>query len=416
MTRPIALVLIGHLLCFAPAAHAAPAGVAGLWEGVFHTGRGENQALLLVLSPRGPAGFDGMMYLAGSEFGPVEEGRIAGDSLSFRVAHFPVRGRMTGDRLSMDLFVPHGDSHHVDLTHTSADTTRPPASLRPVAAPPPVARDHAPDSVYRAHALPRGATSSLHPCLQRGTLILVGGGPGQKDIDGRFVELAGGPDARIVVVPTASLEIADSAEVARWGEKMAGVLGVKHVTVLHTLSRREADSEAFVAPLRTASGVWFSGGEGSWLLDSYLGTRTERELIALLDRGGVISGTSAGALVWGSTMMTFKAGADDKPYAGMRAEDLAIDHPHGSGFGLLRNVMIAPHFTQYKLEAAMHRVVEADTGLLGIGIDEATALEVHGSTGRVIGREKVSIYAAADRPPVVLEAGARYDLVKRARQ
>ena len=68
---------------------------------------------------------------------------------------------------------------------------------------------------------------------------------------------------------------------------MARLLGASHEQVLHTFSLREADSEAFVAPPRSATGVWIDGGESSYLLNAYMGTRTERELVALLERGGV---------------------------------------------------------------------------------------------------------------------------------
>jgi cyanophycinase len=269
--------------------------------------------------------------------------------------------------------------------------------------------------VYRAHTVARGAAMSIDPCLRTGTLLLVGGGPSQADLDRRFVELAGGANARIVVIPTASIETADSSEIPRFTAAVRRTMSVSHLTVLHTTSRREADSNAFVASLRQATGVWILGGEASWLLDSYLGTRTERELIAVLQRGGVVGGTSAGAVIWASSLMTFHHDSTSRELQPMRVENLVIGNPRGTGIGVLRNVTLAPHFSAFHLEPALRRMIDAIPGLLGIGIDEATALEVHGDVGRVLGRGSVTIFTGGTaRPPVVLKDGAKYDLIRRA--
>src|SRR5262249_50679418 len=145
-------------------------------------------------------------------------------------------------------------------------------------------------------------------------LFLVGGGPAQDDLDAEFVRLAGGDGARVVVIPTASVDPRDSSGAVLAASRWARVLGVDKATVLHTTSRAEANSEEFVRPLRAAPAVWVPAGEAGRILVSYLGPRTERELLALLERGGVIGGTSAGALVWGSECMTFKARADGRPF------------------------------------------------------------------------------------------------------
>jgi cyanophycinase len=74
-------------------------------------------------------------------------------------------------------------------------------------------------------------------------------------------------------------------------------------TVLHTRDRGEADSEAFVEPLKTATAVWFCGGRHWRIVDAYGGTRTEREIRAVLDRGRLIAGPSAGATIQGSYLV-----------------------------------------------------------------------------------------------------------------
>src|SRR5262249_24019436 len=256
--------------------------------------------------------------------------------------------------------------------------------------------------------------STPAPELAKGTLLLVGGGPSQSDLDAEFLQLAGGSAARIVVIPTASFMPGDSASMrdpSRWGRGYGA-----HVAVLHAFSRREADSEEFVKPLRDATGVWMTGGEAELLIVSYLGTRTERELKALLARGGVIGGTSAGALVWGSESQIFRAPKGGNSYKVPSADELLVGDPRAVSFGTLRNVLIAPHFTEYHMAAAVEKTVMARPGLLAFGIDEATALEVHGDQCRVLGRGRVTVFDGKDhagRIFTLLGDGGRYDLRKR---
>ena len=121
--------------------------------------------------------------------------------------------------------------------------------------------------------------------------LLVAGGAVEPEIMNRFIELAGGPDASIIVIPTANLP--PQLEIVNTLRSR----GAKNVTVLHTTDRKIADSEAFVQPLKKAGGVWFTGGRQWRLVDAYLDTRTIREVRAVLDRGGVVGGTSAGASI-----------------------------------------------------------------------------------------------------------------------
>src|SRR3954453_3991441 len=89
---------------------------------------------------------------------------------------------------------------------------------------------------------------------QTGTLIIAGGGKLGPEIVGRFIKLAGGPAASIVVIPTAGEDGTYGPDCT--GLKMFRDLGAKNLTVLHTKDRQEADSEAFIAPLRSAKAVW----------------------------------------------------------------------------------------------------------------------------------------------------------------
>ena len=133
---------------------------------------------------------------------------------------------------------------------------------------------------------------------QKGSLVIVGGAMRDQAILERFLDLAGGPDAQIVVIPTAG---GGEEYDQDWrGLRQFRAAGAPNLTVLHTNDRDEADTEEFVQPIREASGVWFGGGRQWRLADSYLNTTTHQALWELLDRGGVIGGSSAGATIQGS--------------------------------------------------------------------------------------------------------------------
>ncbi|HET7226150.1 MAG TPA: Type 1 glutamine amidotransferase-like domain-containing protein [Candidatus Eisenbacteria bacterium] len=412
--RRLTAVVLGLVLLALPAGAQIPsARLAGVWEGSLKGGRGD-QPIAMVVRPRGDHGFVGLLYLGGAELAPIESGVATVDSIYFVSAAYPIAGRIDGVQLACELRVPHGAVHAFTMRHTIADTTALPSGVKAGPSPNTTAVPLAPDSVYLAHAVPLGPTSSVDPCLAHGTLLLVGGGSTQPDIMARLLALAGGAArARILDIPTAAMPSPSDAR--HLAETMAGRIGVSHVGTLHTSSRDTANADAFVAPLQQATGVWIDGGEGEALLHSYLGTRTERELIALLARGGVVGGTSAGALIWGSRTMSFHAGASNQ-WAMMQPENLVIGNFHEAAFGLLRNVLIAPHFTEFKLKPSAEKLVAAYPGLLVIGIDQDTALEVHGTVGTVLGRETVTIYDGRPHDgsaALVLKAGDRYDLVRR---
>lgn len=233
--------------------------------------------------------------------------------------------------------------------------------------------------------------------------LVVGGGNDVPEIRAKFVELAGGPDARFVLIPTASGEDEVSPRAVEGFKRR---FGVKNVTVLHTNDRKKADSEAFVAPLREADAVWFGGGRQWRIVDAYLGTRTQREIEAVLARGGVIGGSSAGATIQGSYLVR---GAPEGNHI-MMAEG------HEVGFGYLKNVAVDQHLLTRGREKDLVPVIRAHPELLGIGLDEPAAIVVKGDQFEVIGRSKVAIYDNRDhdgKTYFFLDVGDRYDLKAR---
>jgi cyanophycinase len=239
----------------------------------------------------------------------------------------------------------------------------------------------------------------------QGWLVIVGGGQIGPEIVQRFIDLAGGKDAPVVWIPTAVEGTPRSTAVNTFLARA----GMSRITILHTRDRTKADTEAFVAPLKTARAVWFEGGRQWRLVDSYLNTRTEKELFRLLKRGGVIGGTSAGATIQGSYLVR-----------GAREGNTIMMAPgYQVGMGFLRMSAIDQHVTARRRENDLIPVIQKHPKLLGIGLDESTAIVVHGNTFEVIGRNKVFIHDAKYKPGADgkryyrLSPGDRFDMKKR---
>ncbi|MBI4909670.1 MAG: cyanophycinase [Acidobacteria bacterium] len=251
------------------------------------------------------------------------------------------------------------------------------------------------------------AAETVHVGPAKGSLVVVGGGTLGPDIVNRFIELAGGKDAAFVFIPTAG---EDQAYDKTWLDKQfLAKAGVKNITVLHTRDRKLANTKAFSAPLLKSSGVWFSGGRQWRLVDSYLNTRTHREIVNVLKRGGVVGGSSAGATIQGSYLVR-----------GARSGNTIMMAPgYEVGLGFLRKVAVDQHLLARKRQDDLVQVITKHPELLGIGIDESTAIVVTGDQFQVIGKSKVAIYDPKRAPEPTgkryffLNAGERFDLSAR---
>jgi cyanophycinase len=224
-----------------------------------------------------------------------------------------------------------------------------------------------------------------------GSLVVVGGALRDTSVVRRFLDLAGGAHRPIVVIPSAGG--ADDYDEFWGGLRMFQRLGATNLTVLHTYDRAEADTEEFVEPLKNAAGVWFGGGRQWRLADSYLDTRVHEELWKLLDRGGVIGGSSAGASIQGSFMVR----GDSQTNTIMMGD-------HQVGLGFLRGVGVDQHLLMRNRQFDMLEVIEAHPELLGIGLDENTAIVVQGDDFQVMGQGYVAIYDAG----ATLDSGGKF--------
>lgn len=252
-------------------------------------------------------------------------------------------------------------------------------------------------------AAPLGAQTVGPP---KGTVMVVGGGALGPELYARFIAAAGGPDALIIDVPTAG---GDSVYPPDWrgtaGLKRAGA---RNVVVLHTIDRKLADSDSFVAPLRRAGGVWFEGGRQWHLVDSYAGTKTERGFHEVLARGGVVGGSSAGASILASYLLR-----------GARSGNTIIMAPgYEVGFGFLRGVAIDQHVVaRERLRDLADSLLPKHPELLGISEDEGTAWVVQQDVAEILGRNKAFVYGGRETDPgkpfLTLRPGDRYHLGER---
>ena len=209
-----------------------------------------------------------------------------------------------------------------------------------------------------------------------GSLLIVGGGPLPAEIIDRFFVLAGAEKARIIIVTTASSLAGTPDAVARhasWFDRK-----FDSIKFLHTRRREEANDPFFSQCLNEASGIWFMGGNQNWLAEAYLGTLVEERCHDLLKRGGVIGGTSAGAAIMSKVMI---AGGYSDPFV-------------ASGFGFLPGTIIDQHFKKRSRQSRLLKALDLCPGLVGIGIDESTALVVSGRSLQVVGNSDVSLYLA----------------------
>ena len=240
--------------------------------------------------------------------------------------------------------------------------------------------------------------TKIDPRGVRGTCVLGGGGKLPTAIYERFLELAGGKQARVLIVPTASKR-ADTAEgrqttLQRWQKAHPGY----QFEVMHTRDRSEADGEAFAKQMQTATAVWFGGGAQSRLAEAYVGTRFERELHALLERGGVVGGSSAGTAIQTRTMI---AGGKAPPRL-------------KTGLDLVPFAIADQHFSQRKRLPRLLLALDLAPGHFGIGIDEGTAVVVRQRIVHVLGKGKVHFALAKTKTQpqriVTLAAGDQTDL------
>ena len=224
----------------------------------------------------------------------------------------------------------------------------------------------------------------------RGHLLIVGGGDTPVGVQQRFVALAGGDNARIAVFPMASSKSDEEAvEVARDFTQLGAQAQVVDIRP------GDANSAAVVQELQGFTGFWFSGGDQSRLSSLLVGTRALQTIESRYLAGAVVGGTSAGASVMSRLMLTGKWRA---PRNSEEEEQVNIARGMkevARGFGLFRGAIVDQHFMR---RARYNRLISAvldHPQLIGVGIDEETALLVRpDGLWEVLGNYYVKLFDA----------------------
>ena len=219
----------------------------------------------------------------------------------------------------------------------------------------------------------------------RGTLVIAGGGKLPPTIDAAFVSAAGGPGARIAVLPAASGAPKESAQdmVDRF-RKLGAVL-----IVVDPRTRAESEAWGHREEAATCTGFWFTGGDQNRIADLVGDTSLHRLIQSIYQSGGAVGGTSAGAAIMSKVMFT---GAD------RHGKDALTEFGPGAyrtrpGLGFLPDgVMVDQHFLRRNRQNRLFSLLMEHPDHLALGIDEATALVVKGGKATVLGEGLVMVF------------------------
>lgn len=228
------------------------------------------------------------------------------------------------------------------------------------------------------------AVAAGEDAAPKGHLVLIGGGEKPPEVMRKFVELAGGPAAPIVVIPTASSEPGTGAYYVKLFEDEYGCTGVVSLGIRSPADARRPDLVALAA---RAGGIFFGGGDQVRILSALAGSPVLAAIRKAFERGAVIGGTSAGTACQSQLMIT---GEGDFSVIRSRSVEL------WDGLGLFRGVIVDQHFLARQRQNRLISAVLEHPEYLGVGIDEDTAVWVRpDGTFTVMGRNAVMVVDAA---------------------
>lgn len=228
---------------------------------------------------------------------------------------------------------------------------------------------------------------------ERGVLILSGGGPPPEEVWGEFTKqvsnskLTRESGFRISIIPTADekFHLDESSHLIQlWRTR-----SVNEISLIHAHTREVAESRELIERIRKSSGVWINGGTQSILSERYAGTAVERELVQLLNRGGVVGGTSAGTAIM--TKVMIERSLKENP-----------DEPvPGVGFNLLPGFVADQHFLARKRTPRLEKMLLRNPKLYGLGVDERTAavlfIEGNKVSAYSVGKSEAMFYEPFER-------------------
>ncbi len=261
--------------------------------------------------------------------------------------------------------------------------------------------------------------------MTEGHVIIIGGAEDkvrERVILARFIKLAGGADARIAVISTASSLGPLAGEMYR---RVFGELGAAVVNPIHAMTRAQANDPDAVRTVHDSTGIFLTGGNQLRLSSTIGGTGLAQQIVRRHREGAVLAGTSAGASAMSTHMVAFGA-------SGLTPKQRMVQM--AAGLGILPGVIIDQHFEARNRLGRLLAIIASNPSLLGIGVDEDTAAIVGPDrVMEIIGRRSVTILDGAEsetdawevkahRPVMIsnvvlhsLPQGYRFDLERRER-
>jgi len=216
----------------------------------------------------------------------------------------------------------------------------------------------------------------------RGPLVIIGGAEdreGECIVLREFVRAAGGTKAHIAIMTAAT---GFPQEVGEEYRQIFERLGAASAQPVHTEHREDSEKEAALRIIQQATGIFFTGGDQSRIVDFIRGTSLEAAIHQRHDRGAVVGGTSAGAAMMPDQMIIGGASVSN-PSIG------AVDM--GPGMGFMPGIVVDQHFAQRGRIGRLLAALVLQPAVLGLGIDEDTGIIVQGDEFEVIGRGCITV-------------------------
>jgi cyanophycinase len=217
---------------------------------------------------------------------------------------------------------------------------------------------------------------------KQGQLVIIGGGEDKENnctVLREFVRRAGGTQARIIVLTAATSLPREVGEIyIRLFER----LGVESVRVINTEYREDSEKPEALGAAQQATGIFFTGGDQARIIGLIKGTKLDSEIHKRYAEGAVIAGTSAGAAMMPDVMI-IEGQSETHP----RADVVEM----GPGMGFLPNIVVDQHFAQRGRLGRLISALMLQPAVLGVGIDEDTAVIVNGDEFEVVGSGAVTV-------------------------
>lgn len=250
--------------------------------------------------------------------------------------------------------------------------------------------------------------SNLYSQNELGKLLIIGGGKRPPAVMKKFIEVSGGENSDILIIPMAS---GDPVGTAEYQKKQLLEFGASKVSYI-ICNHEQADTDSLLNSLKGITGIFISGGDQNRLTDIFLKTKFLKEVKQFYRDGGIIAGTSAGAAIMSKVMITGDEKKNNDPKRAF--ETIEMDNIITTeGFGFLNNCIIDQHFIIRRRHNRLISSVLENPELVGIGIDESTAILVlDGNLIEVLGDSQVIIYDARNVKQVESNSNGKISALK----